>query len=94
MPNKKQIGPRLTPTATEYLKALCAFHGMSATGLIEHLVRQAARQMADELAKRPPPGPITTMVSPEVDEDEANEMDGQRFRGLRASITRAALDRP
>jgi len=88
---RKQIGPRLTPVAIGHLKALCEFHGMSMTGLIEHLIRQAARQMAEEVS-RSPNGPITQRVDPqEVDEDE---IDAERFRQLKGCISRAELERP
>jgi len=40
------------------------------------------------------PVPLTKLVSPDVDEDEIEEMDARRFRGLRAAITRAELNRP
>ena len=38
--------------------------------------------------------PLTQMVSPDTTEDDADEINAQQFRGLKASITRAELDRP
>jgi hypothetical protein len=86
-PKRKQFGIRLSGTAVDHLETLRAHYGLSQTALVEFLLREHARLIAEKLAATPRL-PCSTLVSAEVDEDEANE-----FRGLRASITRAELDR-
>jgi hypothetical protein len=88
----KQVNVRLSQTALDHLATLRAHYGLSQTALFEFLLREHARQFAEKMITRR--GPLTESVSPAVTDEEAYELDGQRFRGLRVAITRAELDRP
>lgn len=89
---QKQTNVRLSQVALDHLTTLRAHYGLSQTALFEFLLREHARQVAKR-ASAAPRGSLTQAVSPGVDEDEIDEADASRFRGFRASVTRAELER-
>jgi len=69
---------------------LTMHYGLTQIELFEYLLRE---EYARVVAEKASIVPRNTVVSPEITDEDADEMDAQDFVGLKASITRAQLDR-
>ena len=87
---------RLSAEARGYLTFLQQHYGMSQPELFEALLREEHARVVAEKRANPTVRsvPLTTVLPTDVTEDDMDELDAQRFNGLRASITRAEFERP
>jgi len=85
---------RLSPEAHDHLTMLTMHYGLTQIELFEYLLREEHVRVVAEKARTVRSVPLNKVVSPEVTDEDADEMDAQDFGRLKASITRAELDRP
>jgi hypothetical protein len=100
---KRMVGVRLSQESRDQLAALQKHYGLSQSALVEYLLREEHARM---VAERPPMRrtrlaavEMSTVVdkprtiSTDVDEDDIEEMEAQRFARSHASIRQAEFDR-